>query len=267
MRWAALMTLGALIAAAGCGDDDPSASDCEQASDFYFFPGCGATGLEVVEGCHQPCFVEDDPDCPDGTSCQPAAIDPCVCNEGEDCCSACSALVLLCLPGGPGDGPFLLTNVTEPCEGGVRGQDIIDAVDDSYLTELTYADRGPAATDLTMTFRYAGGTLKCSPAVGAQAPFLDVEMDFTANSADGTFNETGTATVFANMVDTSVSFIARFDATSLMGSFSPTLRDVTEPTVTFSGDVLDATNVGSVTEGGIAIDRTESLPIGSFTTR
>jgi hypothetical protein len=225
------------------------------------------SGLELPEGCYQPCREEDDPTCPEGTSCQPADIDPCVCNEGEVCCDACSSIILICLPGGPGEGNYLLPSLADSCEGAITGQEILDAVDERYAADFQYTDSATPPTSLDVGLRFTGGTLICHPAIGAQPAFLEVEVDFTATSGDGAFTETGIARLSAFMAGTTIDFAARFDAASLAGSYAPTLRDIEDHVVTFSGDAIGSTSSGMIFEGGTGPTGSQSIQVGTWLTR
>ena len=61
----------------------------------WYEPGCGGEeGMPVIEaGCYAPC--EGTP-CESGL-CQLTDINPCICEEGMDCCDACGAHKWLCL--------------------------------------------------------------------------------------------------------------------------------------------------------------------------
>ncbi len=63
----------------------------------YFEPGCGGgEGMPIIEpGCYTPC--EEDAPCDTGV-CQLTDINPCICETGTFCCTACGALEWLCLP-------------------------------------------------------------------------------------------------------------------------------------------------------------------------
>ncbi|MBN2340426.1 MAG: hypothetical protein JXX29_01045 [Deltaproteobacteria bacterium] len=61
----------------------------------YFEPGCDDDdSMSAIEpGCYFPC----EGDICSGTVCQAVSINPCVCEEGQDCCEACGATQWLCL--------------------------------------------------------------------------------------------------------------------------------------------------------------------------
>ena len=91
-----------------CTDDDtvactemacnPEPGECSD-DQGYFEPGCGGENgiVEIEAGCYQQCGSSTDTPCQTGI-CQRTDINPCVCQEGMDCCDACGQEIWLCLP-------------------------------------------------------------------------------------------------------------------------------------------------------------------------
>ena len=73
-------------------------SECGELERF-FEPGCGGENgiVEIEPGCYQPCGPNGDAACQSGV-CQRTDINPCVCDEFENCCDACGQEYWLCLP-------------------------------------------------------------------------------------------------------------------------------------------------------------------------
>jgi|GEM_PF-2484178 len=69
--------------------------------DEYFEPAACPTkeggGYVIEPGCQTECLIES-PNCGDDSVCMPVEVNPCVCDEGEDCCAACAAGMTLCVP-------------------------------------------------------------------------------------------------------------------------------------------------------------------------
>lgn len=74
--------------------------------DEYFEPAAcpskKGNGYVIDADCQTQCLIES-PECGDGSICMPVEINPCVCDDGEDCCGACAAGATLCVPVSQGD--------------------------------------------------------------------------------------------------------------------------------------------------------------------
>ncbi|MBN2525162.1 MAG: hypothetical protein JXR76_02130 [Deltaproteobacteria bacterium] len=77
-----------------CTDDSCAIDNCVKGT-AYFEPGCGGSDVMpvIVPGCYASCETAR---CQTGI-CQLTDINPCICNDGQDCCEACGSHEWLCL--------------------------------------------------------------------------------------------------------------------------------------------------------------------------
>lgn len=84
-------------------DDDPPL--CAGDSAYQEPAACPSEGdgspFVIDPGCYVACDT-DAPECADGFTCMPIEINPCIC-DGADCCAACSAGSVMCVPTFTGD--------------------------------------------------------------------------------------------------------------------------------------------------------------------
>lgn len=69
-------------------------------SEYYEPASCPEKGSSLYT-IEPGCYIECDPKNPkicDTEVCMPVEVNPCVCDEGEDCCAACSSAMMLCVP-------------------------------------------------------------------------------------------------------------------------------------------------------------------------
>ncbi len=286
MRFAAITCLASVAALAGaaCSNDHDVAdagSDAAPADgdtscpvgQSYYVPGCGASGIVITPGCYTPCGL-DPTTCSGTDACQVATINPCVCPAGEGCCAACGADERLCLPWDPPDTtPYELGDLDEECDH-LTGQQILDIAGGAHTVPFVYASAAPE-TELTLTFEYAGGTITCQPPIiqppGVGAPDLpahvDLVVDATVSTADGAFDESGTATLqLMGLGEASVMHNFDFDAATLAGSYTPTDPTLVDR-VRFGGSIFTTGLQGDALEDGhTAGGAMSTAPIGSWDT-
>jgi hypothetical protein len=79
----------------GTGDSEPI---CPPDSAYLEAATCSEPGgYEIDPGCYQACDIEN-PSCDEQSTCFNVEINPCACDDGEDCCAACAAQTALCIP-------------------------------------------------------------------------------------------------------------------------------------------------------------------------
>jgi hypothetical protein len=86
----------------GDTDGDPICAP----DDEFFEPAACPTefgnGYVIDADCQTECLI-DTPNCDAHEICMPVEVNPCVCDEGEDCCAACAAGMTLCVPVSEGE--------------------------------------------------------------------------------------------------------------------------------------------------------------------
>lgn len=97
-----------------CPGDSDSDSDsgeppppaCSDGLGYQEPAGCpsedGGTPYVIEPGCYADCDPGQ-PACGDGEVCMPLEVNPCICDEGNDCCAACSSGSALCVPVAAGE--------------------------------------------------------------------------------------------------------------------------------------------------------------------
>ena len=74
--------------------------------DAYFEPAScpskNGNPYVIEPGCQTECLIET-PNCGGGSVCMPVEVNPCVCDEGGECCGACAAGMTLCVPVSEGE--------------------------------------------------------------------------------------------------------------------------------------------------------------------
>jgi hypothetical protein len=215
----------------------------------------------------------------DGGACPASAPSSCPdCNGGWFCVSgACPATTCPRAPEDAGADAvgFALTSLDEPCEGGPTGRQLLMYVEATYKGTYdpppSHPDAGPSA--LTITASYDGGAIECIPAPAFSCcagcpcrtpppPSVTVDLDVGFKIADGTLDESVTATATFSPDVYEVPWTAVVPKAAIKGSYPFAAGSID---LAFNGIFRSAMSSGSLAEDSPPAPGSSTLSGGTWT--
>ncbi len=281
----ALLTACGSSGAAGAAADASTTDAAGCAAGQAYCPACAGGGFCSTSCPPVVCAADDSgltdagASSVDGGACPATAATICPdCNGGWFCVvGACPATTCPRAPEDAGDDAvgFALTSLDEPCEGGPTGRQLLAYVESTYLGTYEPPPSHPdaAASALTITASYDGGTIECIPAPAFSCcagcpcrtpppPSVTVDLAVGFQVADGTLSESFPATATFSPDVYEVPWTGTVPRAMVRGSYAFSAASLD---LAFNGVFRNATSTGTLAEESAPMPGSSTLSGGTWT--